>query len=144
MAFYLDSCVIVSAFVPDANSAAVDNWLRAYGNQPMIASDWTIAELPSSIGRLVRKTQLSTTDGDATWHKMVDWVEKSCAVETVVSGDFRRAAEFQAHWPLGLRAGDSLHMSVAKRLGAHLITADKILARACLHFEIEQSLLQAN
>lgn len=141
MDYYLDSCVIVSAFVPDANSLVAESWFKSAGTAKLIVSDWTITEIPSGIGRLVRAGVFSTEQGNETWQHIANWLVSRCHIESVIRFDLREAANSQSIWHIGLRAGDALHLATARRLDCRLITFDKILTKACSHFNVPFSLL---
>jgi uncharacterized protein len=142
MDYYLDSCVVVSAFISDANSSSAESWLKSVGTEKLVASDWTVTEIPSGIGRLVRTEVFSTEQGNDVWRHMTTWLEDRCNIENVTRLDMRFAANFQSVWHVGLRAGDALHLAIARRLNCQLITFDKMLAKACTHFDVPFFLLQ--
>jgi uncharacterized protein len=136
MAFYLDTCVILSAIQRDAYSDSVDVWLHERRTSELVTSEWSLAEAASALGRLVRMNDLTPAAAMAKYQDIQIWLADEFHVEAVGGADFITAAERQTIWSLGLRAGDALHLAVAARIGAILVTNDQTLARACDHYNV--------
>jgi uncharacterized protein len=130
LTYYLDTCIIISAFYQDMNSQSVLAWLEKVENTSLCSSDWVYTEAPSSLGRNVRDDRLAPVDADRIWQRMSRWLHTDCTLEPVQTDDFKRAAELQTSWQLGLRTGDALHAAICERLKLPLVTHDKKFAAA--------------
>lgn len=136
MIFYLDTCVVLSAIQDDAYSENVDAWLSNRRTSELVTSAWTLAEAASALGRLVRMNDLTAEAAMAKYQDIQIWLADEFHVEVLTGTDFSTAAERQTIWSLGLRAGDALHLAVAARLGATLVTTDYALEQACVYYNM--------
>jgi uncharacterized protein len=136
MVFYLDTCVILSAVQADAHSENVDAWLNVRRTSELVTSVWMLTEAASALGRLVRMNDLTPEAAMEKYRDIQIWLADGFHVEDATPSDFSAAAERQTTWSLGLRAGDALHLAVAARIGAILVTTDDTLARACVHHNV--------
>jgi uncharacterized protein len=136
MNYYIDTCVIISAVQVDAHTERICDWLSKRRASELVTSDWTLTETPSALGRLVRMKDISAEAAQTKWRDVQTWLADEFHVETPISSDFRKAAEYQTAWSLGLRAGDALHLAIADRLGITVVTTDYILAQACSHYNV--------
>jgi uncharacterized protein len=136
MIYYLDTCVILSAVQADGYSENVDAWLKTRRTSELVTSTWTFTEAVSALGRLVRMKDLSSDEAFAKYQDIETWLTDEFQVEAVLTADFSVAAERQTHWSLGLRAGDAIHLAVATRIGATVVTTDHALERACAHYNV--------
>ncbi len=125
MIVYLDTSVVVSAFVHDVHSDRVRRW---FGEKRGIKlSHWTITEFSSALSGLRRRREI-TADQRETAEAMFDnWLVDE-AVEPVLASDFLTARRLlRSH--VELRAPDALHLAVAWDRGYGLATLDGKLAR---------------
>jgi uncharacterized protein len=136
MIYYLDTCVILSAVQRDGYSENVDAWLEPRRTSELVTSAWAFTEAVSALGRLVRMNELSPEAAFAKYRDIESWLTDEFHVEAVLAVDFSTAAERQTHWSLGLRAGDAVHLAVAARIGATLVTTDHALEQACVHYNV--------
>jgi uncharacterized protein len=128
-AYYLDTCVVISAFMKDANSERVLAWLGGQQDTLLHVSDWVITEAPSSLGRHIRKGEVSVEDGNMIWLRMQKWFDTDCQIMDLRTDDYKRAAKLLSNWSLGLRAGDALHLAACERFDFHLVTHDRKFSR---------------
>ena len=87
------------------------------------------AEVASALSRLVRMALL--TEADAS--RLADFDAWRAAMSLPVdigASDARLAFIYVRRFDLGLRAPDALHLAVARRLDAILVTLDRRLATA--------------
>lgn len=131
MIAYLDASVLVPLMVFEASSAAMQRWISAYEGR-LIVSEFAAAEASSGISKLVRMNRLSPVEATAALADFDSW--RFAVTETVAIGDvdFRAAHLLVRRFETKLRAADALHLAVARRLDATLVTSDQTLHDAAL------------
>ena len=96
----------------------------------MIVSDFAVAEVSSVISRYVRTGYQTLDDGRA----LLDWFDAWRATGTrslaTAAGDIDQATSLVRRFELMVRAPDAVHLVLARRSGAALVTFDRQLARA--------------
>jgi predicted nucleic acid-binding protein len=126
---YLDTSVLGAIFFREANASLVLSQVEAARPRGFVISAWTLTEMASvgaikertgTIDRATRQQALSAFQG---------FVSSSLGLTEIEPVDFRSAA-LLIDAPGGLRAGDALHLAVARRLAADLATLDRRLADA--------------
>ena len=128
---YLDTSFIVSALTPDEIASKASRlWLREHSEVGLMISHWVLTEVSSALSLKVRTGQLSLdqrTDVHKEWR--VFW-ESSLSLLDIIQEDFLTAASFAERHALNLRAGDALHLAIARRTGCTLMTLDRRMADA--------------
>lgn len=127
MSIYLDA--IVPRLVEEEHSDAVVAFLAATRGELLI-SDFAAAEVASSLSRLVRIGQLSDSDAVASLGDFDIWRGARSAVAELHAADARLAYAYVRRFDRRLRAPDALHLAIAHRLRATLVTLDRRLSRA--------------
>jgi uncharacterized protein len=126
---YLDASVLVPRLVEEPHTAAVDAYLIGNPGELLI-SDFAAAEVASALSRLVRTRRLATHDAFSALTDFEIWRATSCSSVDVSAADARLAYGYVRRFELMLRAPDALHLAIARRLGATLVTLDDRLADA--------------
>jgi predicted nucleic acid-binding protein len=128
---YFDTSFLVPLILPEATSEPIAKFFAGLPDGDLAVSHWTRVEFSSLLAREVRMGGLnaeSAREADARFEAMVD---ESFAVILPNGDDFDLAKEYLAHYETGLRAGDALHLAVAKNHGAEAIySLDKALLKA--------------
>ena len=128
MSLYLDANVLVALFTEDPHNARAEEIVVS---DPLLyVSDFGAAELASAISRRVRMKDLTKIDAGGAFDKFDDWLDNDANLVEVASADVRRADVTLRRLDLNLRTPDAIHLAVAKRLGATLVTFDEKLERA--------------
>ncbi len=128
MTFYLDASVLVALMVKEDGARAVADLLDA-DECPLIASDFALAETAAALARLVRVAVLSTGQLENTFARLDDWTSAATRHEPLSPGDVAAANRLVRQPDLVLRAPDAIHIVMATRLKATLLTLDKGMAR---------------
>lgn len=130
MRLYLDSAVVVSAMTNEEASPRVQAWLESNASEGYISSRWLLTEFASALAQKERRgdlrhDQVNTTAArfQATLLTLIHFVD-------FAEGDFARAAQLVRDLHTPLRASDALHLAIALRVGAMMVTLDQGLARA--------------
>ena len=96
----------------------------------VVVSAFCVAEVSSAISRLVRMEAISREQAERLLAVLDRWTDVVAEMTEIDGADFSRATELVRTFDLKLRAPDALHLAVAERLDARLITLDRNLAAA--------------
>lgn len=127
MSAYLDASVLVPALRPEPSTHITSAYFRRV-TQTVIVSDLVAAEVSSAMSRLVRTGTLSQALGEQSLAAF-DVLRATFAERVSVDpADIVRAEIIVRRFDLMLKAPDAIHIAVAQRLGATLVTLDRRLA----------------
>lgn len=129
MSIYLDTSVLIPTLVEEEVSDAVNAYLVAAEDELLI-SEFAAAEVASALSRLVRMRLLATDDALARLADFEAWRAAAASTVDVHPADARLTYAFVRRFDLMLRAPDALHLAIAARLDAALVTLDRRLERA--------------
>ena len=115
--------------VKDPASAVVDSFMSTAQEKPWV-SDFAAAEVASALSRLVRIGRLQAADGTACLFDFDVWRGAMTLSAEIHAVDVRLADAYVRRFDLGLRTPDALHLAIARRLDATLVTLDRRLATA--------------
>jgi predicted nucleic acid-binding protein len=128
---YFDTSFLAPLILPEATSDKVAAFVGKLSGEPFTISHWTRVEFSSLIAREVRVGGLdprAAERADARFEAMVD---ASFAVLLPNANDFGLAKQYLGKFETGLRAGDALHLAIAKNHRAEFIySLDKTLLKA--------------
>jgi hypothetical protein len=128
---YFDTSFLVPLILPEATSDAIAAFTQGLPANQFTVSHWTRVEFSSLIAREVRMGGLDAGSAglaDARFEAMVD---ESFAVLLPNADDYDLAKEFLGTFETGLRAGDALHLAIARNHRATAIySLDKTLLMA--------------
>jgi predicted nucleic acid-binding protein len=141
MSIYLDTSVLIPTLVEERVSDAVKAYLVAVEDQ-LLVSEYAAAEVASALSRLVRTRLLGTDDALARLADFETWRAGAASPADVHPADARLAYAYVRRFDLMLRAPDALHLAIAARLDAALVTLDGRLQRAAGRLGIAVELLQ--
>ena len=129
MSTYPDASVLLPILIAEPTTEAVYDCLGADGRELLI-SDFAAAEVVSALSRLVRMALLTDADASARLADFDAWRAAMSSPVDIAVSDTRLAYIFVRRFDLGLRAPDALHLAIARRLDATLVTLDRRLATA--------------
>ena len=135
MSIYLDTSVLIPTLIEEPASGAVKAYLVA-SEQELLISDFAAAEVASALSCLVRMRLLETADASARLADFEAWRAAASSPVEVHAADVRLAYTYVRRFELMLRAPDALHLAIARRIDATLVTLDRRLARAAEEFGI--------
>ncbi len=126
---YLDTSVLGAIFFREPNGALVFRQVKAARVRGLVISAWTLTEM-ASVGAIKERTSAidhaTRRQALSTFHR---FASSNLILVEIEPADFRSAAVL-IEKPGSLRAGDALHLALAKRLSADLATLDRRLAEA--------------
>ena len=125
---YLDTSVVVSAFLPDVHSTRVLAWLGGLTEAPGL-SHWTVTEFSSAAAGQERRRQITADQRRVAEQGFDAWL---LAIEQspVLRVDFEFARRMVRRDQAKVCAPDALHLAIASRLGARVATLDLGMAEA--------------
>lgn len=132
MSLYLDASVLVALFIDDPFSERADKILRGRMAMPAV-SDYAKAEFASSIARHVRTGGMKAAEARKTFVDFDGWTDRSATRVQTTPADIATAELALRRLDLTLRAPDAIHIAIAHRIGADLVTFDEkmgVCARA--------------
>ena len=124
MSLSLDTSVILSHFVDDANTERADALLAGI-SEPVVISDLCATEFAAGLSRLVRMRELGHAAAVATFSNFDIWSGQIVQREAIARADWAAAERLLRRLDLPLLTPDMLHVAVAARLGTRLATFDR-------------------
>jgi uncharacterized protein len=134
MSVYMDASFIVPLFLEDAFSERADTLIAFQTG--LVVSDWCAVEVSSVLMRQTRIRAISLQTANTILANFDTWRANLEDVATAAI-DMAAAALFVRHPDLALRGPDALHIAIASRLGAKLLTFDAKMAAAATALGVE-------
>lgn len=132
MNLYLDTSVLVSALTHETSTPRVNAWLRAQAPATLLISEWTHTEVASALSIKLRTGAITLEARANAANGFARLAADSLPTLAVTGEHFEIAADFAAQHALGVRAGDALHLAIARHSGLTLATLDNRMADAAL------------
>jgi uncharacterized protein len=133
---YLDAGAFVPLHVADALSSRARDLISSWTRQ-VVVSDLTIAEFSSVIARRFRTLELTKAEAAKCIGNGDVWVSQYANPVEMTGHDLKQATTWVQGLELPLRTPDALHLAIARRLGARLMTFDRQMAQAAASLGIE-------
>lgn len=127
MSLYLDASVLVALFVIDPTSARAEIFLAGYP-EILVISDFGAAEFSSAVARRVRMRALTRDDGRLAFANFDAWLARSADRQRTTTTDIEAAERILRRLEVNLRTPDALHIVIAARVNATLVTFDQRMA----------------
>lgn len=125
---YLDASFVVALIVNEPASAQASQWLARHPRSRLCTADWCVTEVASALSFKVRTAQLSDALAQGAWSAFQEACDGLFQLHPVTSEDFAAGAQLCLLPESGLRAGDSLHLAVARRLQCRgMLSLDRTL-----------------
>jgi len=131
---YLDASAIVPLFVIEPSSVEARARLL---DATLITSPLSLAEASSAIARRVRMGEILAAHAEATLKMLDAWAAGAVAACEITGEDLIEATQLIGRFDLALRTPDALHIAIAARLGAKLVTYDAKMAAAASALGVE-------
>jgi predicted nucleic acid-binding protein len=103
----------------------------------LIVSDFAAAEFASGISRHVRTRAMTADDARSVFSEFDEWAAREAERVGMTSSDIAHAEMFLRRLSSALRTPDALHVALAHRMNASLLTFDKTMAAAARLLGIE-------
>ena len=121
--------VLLPTLIAEGTTEAVYDRLGTDGRELLI-SDFAAAKVASALSRLVRMALLTDADASARLADFDAWRTAMALPVDIGPSDARLAYIYVRRFDLRLGAPDALHLAIAHRLGATLVTLDRRMATA--------------
>ena len=129
MRAYLDTSVLVSLLWQDAHTPRAQAYVAA-ARPSLVVSDLACAEFAAAAARLVRMAQMTQNEALALFGLFDAWTARQGQRVAAVPADLALATAWLRRLDLNLRVPDALHIALADRLEATLVTFDDGMAAA--------------
>jgi uncharacterized protein len=124
---YLDANILVALLTVEPLSGRADNFITSIG-EPLIVSDPASAEFSSAIARRLRMRETTLDEVRADLADFDLWVMRFAQRVEIAPIDIAVASTFLRRLDLPLRTPDAIHIAIAQRVGATLVTFDRQMA----------------
>ena len=126
---YIDTSVFVALCTKEQKSDDAAKWYTN-SSAKMISSTWAFTEFSSALSLKVRTSQITEKQSREAWKKFDALCQNDIELLPIESKAYYSAGILVVDSKSNLRAGDALHLAVAKQLKSKsLATLDKVLAK---------------
>ena len=139
---YVDTCVLLAALTPEAHSPTAAAFL-AQARATLAISSWSVTELHSALGLMVRTKALGLSQAEAVLQGFERSLAPGLLLLEIEPQDFCNANACLRGWSTTLRAGDALHLAIASGRGASLCSLDAPFVAAAKQLGLDAQLLGA-
>jgi uncharacterized protein len=126
LSLYLDTNAIIGLLTADPLNVRVSALLLARP-EPLVFSDFGSAEFSAVVSRKVRTGAITRQLGLDALTTLDQWSSRALRAE-IEAADISRAESFLRRLDLPLLVPDAIHIAIAERLGATLVTFDRQMA----------------
>ena len=128
---YFDTSFLVPLILPEATSEPIAGFFEDLPPEDLASSHWTRVEFASLLAREVRMGNLDASAAREAGSRFETMVKESFVMLLPDRDDFDRARDWLSQFETGLRAGDTLHLAIARNHGADAIySLDKLMIAA--------------
>lgn len=114
--------------MPESTSERIATLFGELEDEDLAVSEWTLLEFALLLARHVRSRSLDVADARIAEARFDAMVDQSFIVYVPNRNDFEQASQWVGYFDMGLRAGDALHLAIAKNRSAAVIhTLDKLM-----------------
>jgi uncharacterized protein len=130
LSYYLETSFVVAAITNEPMTLSVRAWLGQNQGADLLISEWVRTEVSSALSIKLRTGQLGEPHRAQALSEFNQFCRENFITVPVTADHFRTAARFADQHGLGLRAGDALHLAIAREQGATISTLDRRIVEA--------------
>jgi uncharacterized protein len=119
---YLDANILVALLIPDPLTPKATAAVAKLAD-PLVVSDLAGLEVASTVARKVRDGAISAKDGRVALANFDAWIAAAERIE-LDGVDVSAADAIVRRFDINLHGSDALHVAIALRIGASLLTLD--------------------
>lgn len=123
--YYIDASVLVPLILPDQHVGRAEMFRGTANRSVLIVSDFAAAEFSAVAARRMREGKLSGEDARGAVAAFDAWSARATVRANIDPLDIAQASSFIRRFDLPLRTPDAIHMAIAQRLSATLVTFDR-------------------
>ena len=128
---YFDTSFLVPLILPEATSEPIAGFFENLPADDLAVSHWTRVEFASLLAREVRMGNLDASAAHAAGSRFETMIKESFVILLPNRDDFDQARDWLGLFETSLRAGDTLHLAIARNHGADAIySLDKLMIAA--------------
>lgn len=129
--YYFDTSFLAPLILPESTSGRIAKFIGGLAVEKLTVSHWTRVEFSSLLAREVRMGGLVVQAAVKADAQFEDMVAGSFFILLPSAEDFTLAKGFLGNHKYGLRAGDALHLAVARNHRAEAVfSLDKAMIKA--------------
>lgn len=137
---YFDASFLIPLVRKEPASDRVEAQVLKLPRGSLITSNWARVECWSGLGREVRMKRLDMTLFEDCCQRLDRLIAENFRVVAPTEDDFAMAAQMLRKPHSGLRAGDALHLAIARGIGAtRVLTMDRTMISAAAILNIPAS-----
>jgi predicted nucleic acid-binding protein len=121
---YLDASLLVALLTIEPFSERADGFVRDHPID-LVVSDFAAAEFASAIARRVRMREVTLDQARMDLTDFDRWAARSAEPLEITAADVVLASAFLRRLDLVLRTPDAIHIAMAQRIAATLVTFDR-------------------
>jgi uncharacterized protein len=129
VSLYLDANILVALLTVEGLSERADDFIQS-NVERLIVSDFAAAEFASAIARRVRTRETTLEDARRDLADFDVWTARLTERTELNAGDIAAATAYMRRLDLTLLTPDALHIAIARRVDAILVTFDRAMAAA--------------
>ncbi len=130
MSLYLDASLLVTLFTREPQRPAVREWLDSVRDSEMVASEWVATEVSSAFALKVRVGAITPSERATAQSLFRALWSEALTIVPMRDSQFQLAAGFCGTDGVVVRAGDALHLAIAKENSLTVCTRDGGMALA--------------
>lgn len=135
MTVYIDASAIVAVVGSESRSDAIDAFIQTVGAAAVV-SDFALVESAAALARNGRIGRWTISEIARVYSDLDAWTSSIAERIDIVPDDIADATDFVRRSGLSLRAPDAIHIAVARRLDATLLSLDGGMIRAAQILDI--------
>jgi len=128
--FYPDTSILVAALTNEVETLRMQAWLVDQEAVGSAISVWVTTEVAAALSMKLRRGDVHDEERTAALAAFAHLAAPPFTMLPITHRQFELAAELVNHSPMGLRAGDALHLAIAADAGITLATLDRRQAEA--------------
>ncbi|MBI2312894.1 MAG: type II toxin-antitoxin system VapC family toxin [Betaproteobacteria bacterium] len=112
--YYFDTSFLAPLILEESTTARIESFMAKLPAGALFVSQWTRLEFSSVLAREVRIGGLTQPEARTAGRQFDRMVEDAYHILTPSASDFDTAKEFVENYATKLRAGDALHLAIAR------------------------------
>ena len=127
---YADTSVWVSLLTHEARASDCAAWFAAQPPGAICTGEWTVTEFASALALKVRSKQLTSGQADSCWRAFEALLDGGINLLAASETTHVHAAALCRRYASGVRAGDAMHLALAREAGVTaFVTLDALQAK---------------